>query len=1113
MTLARTRMRGRRRDAHACAILPTLWRPAYFDVSRPGASSMGRRRLASALAASTALMPLFMVHPADAGPQGGSVVSGSATISQSGNITTVDQSSGKAIINWQAFSVSKAETVNFNQPSASSVTLNRVTGNETSVIAGAINANGQVFLVNSNGILFTGTSQVNVGGLVASTLDISNDDFLSGNYVFSGSSTHSVVNRGTLTAASGGYVSLMGKSVSNQGVITATLGTVALTSGSKITLNFDGNSLFDVSIDEGVMNALVENKQLIKADGGKVIMTAKAADAVLSAQVNNSGTVQARTMADLTGGTTGYKKGSITLKATGGTAKVSGTLDASAPSGGDGGFIETSGNTVKINESATITTLASSGTTGNWLVDPDGFTIGKYGFSLGLFGELAGFNGGDISASKLSKLLATTNVEISSTDGQGKDGNVNVSAAVSWSAGTTLTLTATNDINVNAAITATGDTAGLTLNAGGDIYVNEAVILSGSHAALSLTYGGDYTIDTASGAAITLSGADASLVINNEAYILIHSMDQLAAIDDATGTASGNYALGNDISAEGTTYDGAVVARLNGTLSGLGHAISGLAIVSSGSTVGLIGTVGSGGTVRDIGLVDLDVTGYATVGGLVGENDGLVHNSYATGAVTSLSAGWAGTGGLVGENYGTITASHAAVTVTSSGNYVGGLVGYNAGGAPGATILASYATGDVSGSSAVGGLIGGGGGIVSNSYASGDVTGYNYVGGLAGLASGTYTNVYATGDVNGTETVGGLIGYANSLTLQSASASGAVTGAGQAVGGLIGMSQYGTLTDVSASGMVTNSGSYTGGVVGQSSGTVISGVSFTGSVSGAWITGGVVGWNSGTVTDAEMTGSVNGTAAVGGIAGLNIGGTLTGLTMSGTVSGTTAVGGVAGANTGVISDATSSGSTSGTSNVGGIAGNNLGTISGASATGAVSGETNAGGLVGANIGVGEVSASTWNSTSTGQANGVGNGAGVGSSVTAVTTPSVPAYETDTVRSAASAAMYSATVGTQASANDPPSATRSKAGTAATSALGGPSVADHIDSSGAPAPATSVRELQEQEARRNRRSAQQVAPSGASKRGYGGAIRTIDVDGQHFDLEKDKGDQPAPPATR
>lgn len=1084
MTVANRAGRCRRLRLASPNLSPAM-RRILSDFPSPAFGCSGRTRLATTLATSAAISALLVFHqPVWAAPQGGTVVSGTAIISTSGTTTNVNQSTNKAIINWTNFSVTASETVNFDQPSAASVTLNRVIGNESSVIAGAINANGQVFLVNSNGILFTGTSQVNVGGLVASTLDISNADFLAGNYVFSGSSTASVVNRGNISAASGGYVSLMGKSVSNEGVITATLGTVALNAGSKMTLNFEGNSLVDVTIDAGVLNALVENKQLIKADGGKVIMTAKAADAVLSAQVNNSGIVQARTMAALTGGSSAktYKKGSITLKADGGTTKVTGTLDASAPDGGDGGFIETSGNTVKISDAATITTLASSGTTGSWLIDPDGFTIGHYAYWTRPWVRRAHDDGGDISAGKLSSLLATTSVEIQSTDGSGTDGDITVNAAVSWSANTTLTLTATNDININAPITATGTSAGLNLNYGGDYYI-------------------------ANGAAVTLSGGNASLAMNGQAYTLIHTMAQLAALDDATGTASGLYAVANDIDAGATAYDGPVMARLSGTLAGLGHTVSGLTISSGGSYVGLIGSIGADSTVRDLGLLNADITGNSTVGALAGENNGIVSNSYATGAVTSLSSGWAGTGGLIGENYGTITGSHAAVTVTSSGNYVGGLVGFSYG-----VIASSYATGDVSGYMTVGGLIGGGGGTVSDAYATGDVTGNNYVGGLAGTAGGTYTNVHATGNVTGVETVGGLIGYSNGVTLNTAYASGNVTGAGQDVGGLLGMSNYGTLTNVSASGTVTNTGSYTGGLVGRTDGTTISNASFSGTVSGAFGTGGIAGFNGGTITDAQVTGTVTGTAAVGGIAGLNLGGTLSNVLFAGSVTGILTVGGVAGASTGTIDHATSTGTVSGTSNVGGIAGNNLGGITNSSVTGAVSGTENTGGLVGNNIGAGEVSNSTWNTTSTGQAGGVGNGEGIGSSVVGVTPPTIPAYATDAVQTAVRAATVSATTGVQETADNPPSASDAAAGSSATAALAGPSMASQIDSSAAPAPTTSWRQLQEQEERRRTRAAQQAHPAVAPAGGYGGAIRSIDVDGQHFDLEKDSAPASSAPTT-
>ena len=225
-------------------------------------------------------------------------------------------------------------------------------GNESSIIQGALNATGRVFLINSNGILFTKGSSVNTSGFLASTLNITDANFNAGNYVFNANgSLGSVVNQGTITANNGGYVALLGNTVSNQGVIAATKGTVALASGDQITLNFNGNSLLNVTIDQGTLNALVENKQAIYADGGTVILTAKAADDLLSAQVNNSGLIQARTIDDL--------KGNIKLLAQGGTVNVAGTLDASAPNGGDGGLIETSGNKVTIADSAIVTTYAA----------------------------------------------------------------------------------------------------------------------------------------------------------------------------------------------------------------------------------------------------------------------------------------------------------------------------------------------------------------------------------------------------------------------------------------------------------------------------------------------------------------------------------------------------------------------------------------------------------------------------------------------------------------------------------------------------------------------------------------------------------------------------------
>jgi filamentous hemagglutinin family protein len=185
-----------------------------------------------------------------AAPSGGTVTTGSATINQSGSVTTINQSTNKASINWNSFSIAPSETVNFVQPSAQSVTLNRVVGTSQSLIQGAMNANGQVFLLNPNGVLFTNGSQINVGGLVASTLNITDENFQAGNYLFEGNSQNSIINMGTISA-NNGYVAMMGKTVANEGTIVATMGNVQMAAGEKISLNLNGNSLVKLTIDQG----------------------------------------------------------------------------------------------------------------------------------------------------------------------------------------------------------------------------------------------------------------------------------------------------------------------------------------------------------------------------------------------------------------------------------------------------------------------------------------------------------------------------------------------------------------------------------------------------------------------------------------------------------------------------------------------------------------------------------------------------------------------------------------------------------------------------------------------------------------------------------------------
>ena len=322
-----------------------------------GKSSTSRGLVAGAVALTGSL---FLAPFAQAGPTGGQVSAGAGTIAQVGLNTTINQTSANLAINWQDFSIAANEAVRFNQPSATAVALNRVIGQNPSQILGSLSANGQVFVINPNGVLFGTGAQVNVGGLVASTLGLSDADLAAGRYTFSsysGKADAGVVNKGALTAAQGGYIALLAPEVRNEGVISATLGTGLLAAGNKVTLNLNSGSLLSYNVDQGAVRALVDNKQLIQADGGQVFMSAKAANALSTAVVNNTGIVQARTVQNV--------GGVIMLMGdmASGTVNVGGTLDASAPTGGHGGFIETSAAHVKIASDTRITTQAVSGKT------------------------------------------------------------------------------------------------------------------------------------------------------------------------------------------------------------------------------------------------------------------------------------------------------------------------------------------------------------------------------------------------------------------------------------------------------------------------------------------------------------------------------------------------------------------------------------------------------------------------------------------------------------------------------------------------------------------------------------------------------------------------------
>ena len=282
-----------------------------------------------------------------ANPVVNNVDAGSVTIQQSGNSTVVNQSSGKAIINWQSFNVGQNETVHFEQPSGG-VALNRINPQQgASEIYGRLTATGQVILINSAGIYFGPSAYVNVGGLVASTADISNQNFLNGLYHFNSlvPETGGIINEGQLIAAQHGLIALIGSNVTNKGYIEAKLGSIVLASGKAFTMSFAGNELIKFSVDEKTLkeNAGITNTGTLSANGGKILISAKAAKNVLDTIINMQGFAEAKSVST--------HEGEIILSGDqdGGIVKIAANLDASGKNPGEkGGNITITGYNILV---------------------------------------------------------------------------------------------------------------------------------------------------------------------------------------------------------------------------------------------------------------------------------------------------------------------------------------------------------------------------------------------------------------------------------------------------------------------------------------------------------------------------------------------------------------------------------------------------------------------------------------------------------------------------------------------------------------------------------------------------------------------------------------------
>lgn len=946
------------------------------------ANSIGRVSNTRRLLMATSILAGFSgTALADPLPAGGVVAAGSATIATGSTTLTVTQTTPRAVVNWGSFDIDAGNKVTFNQPDAGSAMLNRVTGASASIISGMLSANGAVFLVNPNGIALTSTGNVQTGGgFVASTLAISDADFMAGTLKFTGTgSSPAVTNAGKIHASPNKFVALLGGSVANSGSIAVSTGRVGLASGEQVTLDLNGAGFMQVAVPSSVAGtgALVQSSGTIIAQGGLVVLQAATVKDVVRNVINMPGTINADSAVS-SGGKV------LLLGGAGGTVTGTGSIYARATgASGDGGSIETTGQRLGVNLLRTYTTAAgATGRTGTWTLGSEGFTVAP--------------SGGDMTGARLGTVLASNNVLIRSVGRT--PGDIAVNDAVTWATGNALTLSSFRDVSITKALTASGNNAALYLIAD-NTGTGTGTVTFGAGINATLTGTGTtakvYYNPATFGSAINYDG---NIVAGKmTAYQLVNTAAKLQSINNFL---SGNFALSRDIDAStianfvplGTNGAGTVTNSGNGftgSFDGVGRVVDRLT-VSRGTSdyVGLFGAVGGGtaATIENLTLTNIKLTGASYIGGLIGANyntatggaGATIRNVSVAGTVTGRALStYIGSliGGLIGYSRNVdITDAATQVTVAAGpGTSIGGLIGANDGG----SIARSRATGNVSAAvvqgrvaSGVGGLIGYQvDGSITDSFATGNVTTgsiqANNIGGLVGTfgANGTVqrmiVNSWASGAVSTgkySTNVGGLAGEVMSTMVLHAYASGPVYGGldSENVGGLIGLAQASTLDDAHATGPVSGS-SQVGGLVGWSRAGSIANSHATGSVTQIGslglplygnvyrYLGGLVGGNESTLQNVYATGNVSGAATNqgGGLVGYNTG-AITKAYATGNVflgGRSTDAGGLVGQNEGgSIAESHATGTVTANSQVGGLVGNvSRGTISGSWANGAVSG--------------------------------------------------------------------------------------------------------------------------------------------------------------------------------
>ncbi|HUZ71388.1 MAG TPA: filamentous hemagglutinin N-terminal domain-containing protein, partial [Stellaceae bacterium] len=740
------------------------------------------------------------------------VAAGQATVSGIGTGNTViRQSSEKAILNWPSLSVLPGSVLQYVQPNGAAIALNRVLGGGPSYFGGSLLANGQVWIINPNGVLFGAGASVNVAGLIATTSDIRDQDFLNGNYSFGPSSNPnaSVNNAGTIIAKKGGSVVLAAPQVANEGVIEAKLGSVVLGGANAFTVDFDGDKLLSFAVTAPVTQtpqdangnpaaALVANSGTIKAEGGKVLLTARAARDVIDNVINTTGMISATTARE--------DHGEIVLDAgPNGTAEIGGTVDVSGKATGQtGGTVEATGNTVAVGSDAVIdasgnagggtvllggnahgagplpnatTTLVSEGAKinadavtkgngGNVVVWSDGHTI--FDGATTVRGGAQGGNGGFVETSGKGALsVLTGSVDALAPQGQAGTWLLDPANITVQDGGTALLigqLNGTLELSVSTFIssdtanyfidpsTVAGATANVVLMATGNITFDDPVTML--HNGIALTVNAGNSILANPGAAITTNSGNIQFTANTGT--------------DATG--SGGIVIAAPIStAGGGQAGGSVALAVNGgsgtialaqniTTDAGAISLAGPTVLDSNVTLDATdgGAGSAGGAVSFAGTIDgaQNLTINAGHGAIalpdaIGSSVPLAGLT-ATGSTISFAAPVAITGALntsgVGQttlaislNVGSVSTGVVAldgvsVTTTGGQSYGAATLGSN-------TVLTDNGGSAITFGSS---LTGGGNGLTVNDGNGGTLTFAGAVSGIGALNStGTSTTVFA----------------------------------------------------------------------------------------------------------------------------------------------------------------------------------------------------------------------------------------------------------------------------------------------------------------------------------------------------------------------------------